>query len=240
MTVYPAQVPEYVNGNLNTDLLKAVGCLTMTIDHIGKIFAPDELLWQVAGRLTFPIFAYCLVVGFLRTKSVERYIRRLAVMAIVSQPFYVLAFDCPFYQPNIFFTLLLGILSLHFFREKNWAGYAGMLLLAVLLPIDYNLMGVCLVNCIYWLRNRKKWQILPVWILLYLVTFMYSPNVIVENLIREGDLKLIRTYSLNLFGVFAFPLLYFHMPFRVSLSRFFFYTFYPAHLLLLFMVRQWW
>src|SRR5690349_2688541 len=140
-------------GNHNTNFLKLLGLITMTIDHIGKIFAPDDLLWQMIGRLTFPLFAYCLVAGFLHTRSVNNYLKRLALLALVSQPFYVLAFDYKFYEPNIFFTLFLGLLSLHFFKQRLWIAYTLTFIVSFLINTDYGLLGLLLINCIYWFRD---------------------------------------------------------------------------------------
>jgi hypothetical protein len=88
--------------------LKIIAVVTMTIDHIGKIlgqqfllrFFPDALVptfWMVhsfewAGRLAFPLFAFMIAEGCAKTRSMPKYIARLVSFAIISQPFYRLAF----------------------------------------------------------------------------------------------------------------------------------------------------
>ena len=78
--------------NTDTGLLKAMAFLTMLTDHVGYIFFPSVMWLRIIGRLGFPLFAYCLAVGFVYTKSVKKYALRLLIFSVVSQPFYSLAF----------------------------------------------------------------------------------------------------------------------------------------------------
>ena len=64
----------------------------MLIDHIGGAFFPEVGVFRWIGRLAFPIFCYCLTVGLLYTHDVRKYLTRLGIFALVSQPFYILAF----------------------------------------------------------------------------------------------------------------------------------------------------
>ena len=90
----PARVPEQgprMETNLDTDVLKLVAIIAMLIDHVGGAFFPEVGVFRWIGRLAFPIFCYCMTVGLLYTRDVKRYLGRLAVFAVISQPFYVLA-----------------------------------------------------------------------------------------------------------------------------------------------------
>ena len=104
--------------NLDTDFLKLIAIVSMLIDHIGGAFFPEVGIFRWIGRLAFPIFCYCLTVGLLYTRSVKKYLLRLGIFALVSQPFYILAFH-PVGQFaenltnwNIFFTLFLSLLAM--------------------------------------------------------------------------------------------------------------------------------
>ena len=109
--------------------LKILAIVTMVIDHIGATFPRSTasvmlhigqkrlMLYTVMrfiGRLSFPIFAFLLVEGFLHTRDRERYGIRLAVFAILSElPWNLLHADAWRYETqNVFFTLLLGYLGL--------------------------------------------------------------------------------------------------------------------------------
>lgn len=78
--------------NLDTDFLKLIAVVSMLIDHIGSAFFPQYPVFRWIGRLAFPIFAYCLTVGLLYTRNIKRYLVRLGVFALISQPFYIFAF----------------------------------------------------------------------------------------------------------------------------------------------------
>ena len=113
----PASGPR-LKTNLNTDLLKLIAITAMLIDHIGGAFFPDVGFFRWIGRLAFPIFCYCLTVGLLYTRDVRKYLLRLGVFALVSQPFYVLAFHphdfvAQFTNWNIFCTLFCLMCTLH-------------------------------------------------------------------------------------------------------------------------------
>lgn len=79
--------------NLDTDLLKLVAIAAMLLDHIGGAFFPETPIFRWIGRLAFPLFCYCLTVGLLYTHDIRRYLGRLAIFAVVSQPFWILAFN---------------------------------------------------------------------------------------------------------------------------------------------------
>ena len=46
-------------------------------------------MFRWIGRLAFPIFCYCLTVGLLYTHDVRKYLTRLGIFALISQPFYI-------------------------------------------------------------------------------------------------------------------------------------------------------
>ena len=70
--------------NLDTDFLKLIAIISMTIDHVGGVFFPEYPVFRYIGRLAFPIFAYCLTVGLLYTHDIKKYLARLALFAVIS------------------------------------------------------------------------------------------------------------------------------------------------------------
>ena len=103
-----------IKSNLDTNFLKLIAASTMLIDHIGYIFFPNIIWLRIIGRISFPLFAYCIVVGFLYTRDIIKYSMRLGIFGIISQPFYVLAFDLSWSELNIFPSLLMGLLMIYF------------------------------------------------------------------------------------------------------------------------------
>ena len=136
--------------NLDTDFLKLIAIISMAIDHIGGAFFPQYPVFRWIGRLAFPVFAYCLTVGLLYTHDIKKYLIRLGIFALVSQPFYIFAFHpwdwrAEWMNMNIFFTLLVSLLAMWGLHTKKWVLFAGMFLLANLVNFDYSGSGIILM-----------------------------------------------------------------------------------------------
>lgn len=124
-------------------LIKVVAYFTMILDHIGFTFnesISDEnyIYLRILGRIAFPLFAYAISIGFLKTRSVKKYAIRLFLWGIISQiPYYLflnnsipkkgaqsiliyiqtLITEIFSEKLNILFTFFFAILMLFFFRE---------------------------------------------------------------------------------------------------------------------------
>ena len=84
--------------SLNRNQIKYVVILAMLIDHIAWAFVP-RVSWQgqimhMIGRLTGPTMAYFIAEGYVHTRSVKKYAKRLAIFAVISWiPFTFLSMD---------------------------------------------------------------------------------------------------------------------------------------------------
>ncbi|MEM1688857.1 MAG: TraX family protein [Candidatus Anstonellales archaeon] len=88
---------------IDLELLRIVAMLAMLLDHVGVIFDVEYL--RVIGRIAFPIFAYILVDNLIRTPEVqEKYLWRLLVFGVISQPPFSIAFQTT--MLNIMFQFL--------------------------------------------------------------------------------------------------------------------------------------
>ena len=120
----------------------------MIIDHIGAAIYPNLPVLRILGRIAFPVYCWCLVVGFHYTRSVPRYLFRILLTGLISQPFYAIimnhlgmtqtdffdlvrripqspdgilpVLNAVFSKPSVFFTLTLGLLGLWGIREKKF------------------------------------------------------------------------------------------------------------------------
>jgi len=101
---------------MNVFALKLIALITMIIDHMGVVF-PDTFGFEfrVIGRLAFPIFVFLLAEGFRYTKSHGKFLIRLFVFAVISQPVFGWALKGThfpyvnfFENTNIFYTLFFG------------------------------------------------------------------------------------------------------------------------------------
>ncbi len=63
--------------------LKVIALVSMFIDHIWR-FIPDMPMWfNWIGRLSFPIFLYCCVLGYIHTSNRKKYFLRIYILSVV-------------------------------------------------------------------------------------------------------------------------------------------------------------
>ncbi len=220
--------------NMDTNFLKLIAILSMTVDHVGGAFFPQYPVFRWIGRLAFPLFCYCMTVGMLYTSDIKKYFLRLGIFALVSQPFWILAFNSEdflgnLFNLNIFFTLLVSLMAAWGAKEKKWwLLIAGVLLLSFI-NFDYSITGLVLMLIFYYCRNRP-------WLGILLYTLSYLPAL---NGYMEDPLALKlggHAVGFEIFCLLALPLIYCHTNVRPKINKWFFYLYYPAHLLAIFLI----
>lgn len=226
-------------------VLKWIAVLTMAIDHAGACFLEVfmlniwggsplgdrfygswdrivhvDMLIRYIGRPAFPIFCFLLVEGFLHTRDVKKYAVRLGIFALVSEiPFDLALHLTPFAwkNQNVYFTLLIGLLAIWFIEAQGetfgarLTGLAGGALLAELLHTDYGAFGVGLIVALYVMRKNRLWQcVLGALCCLWELT---APLAFLPIYLYNGE--------------------------RGRQPKWFFYWFYPAHLLAYYAIGMW-
>ena len=159
----PERRREEIGGNTSTGLLKLLALIFMFCDHAGKMCFPAVGELRLIGRLAFPLYCWCMVVGACRTRSMPRYMLRLALVGLISQPLYMVALNHPWDVPNIFLTLLLGLCGIWGLREKKWGSQLWAPVLALMGAIlfncgaaSYGWKGVLLMMLLYAARGSRK------------------------------------------------------------------------------------
>ena len=146
-------------GNTASGTLKLIALAFMFIDHAGKMLFSDMTEMRMLGRIAFPLYCWCMVIGATYTRSMPKYLLRLLAAGLISQPLYMFALDHTWNEPNIFLTLMIALLGLWGIREKRWGSQfwapALSLPLAVALGANYGWKGVLLVYLLYAARERK-------------------------------------------------------------------------------------
>lgn len=157
----------------NSFHLKLIAVITMTIDHIGVVLMPQYGFLRIIGRIAFPIYCFMLVNGFFYTKNIRKYIGRMLIFAVISEPFFDWAIFGKIYvksYQNIYFTLLTGLIMLeciefirkHQFNELKLISYVleGIIVIlacgvAIFIRSDYEFYGILMIYWFYALRFNK-------------------------------------------------------------------------------------
>ena len=111
---------ERLAGNLATSLLKTLALLFMLIDHLGVALFGNLLEMRVLGRIALPLYAWCLVVGNVKTRHPLRYFGRLLLLAAISQPLYMMALNHTWQHLNILFLLALATAAIQGIRLHRY------------------------------------------------------------------------------------------------------------------------
>ena len=218
--------------------LKLIACITMLIDHIFAIFVPYSsgiyMLGRGIGRVAFPIYCFLLVEGFYHTSNRKKYLLRMFIFAIISEIPFDLAFN-GFPETarlldgqNVMITLLIGLLLMNVYeylkREYlnqplifNTAGVIVIVAasaLATFLSSDYTYMGILFILIFYLFREKKIWIAVG----LAVVIVLFSNQIELAALVA-------------LIPIFAYN------GKEGRKVKYVFYAFYPAHLLVLGLIK---
>lgn len=174
--------------------LKIIALIAMFCDHFGYAYIGHFSIFNLIGRIAFPIFAFQISEGFIHTKNLRKYFLRLGVFALISQiPFYLFMnkfFNQTGLYLNIFFTLFLGLLGIYLYdyivksfdksclNKKNLGKIIGIAIvflisyIAQILNTDYGALGVILVF-MFFLFSKNKILRLCSYTLLVIVKYIF-------------------------------------------------------------------
>lgn len=209
-------------------MVTIIAFLTMLIDHIWMIFFPYNEYFRIIWRISFPLFAWGIVRWFKLTKNKNNYIKRIFILAIISQiPLFF--FIENFY--NVCFTLLFWLLSLLIIEEKNLKMYFKFFFISLLLFIsnylnfDYSIYWILTIILLYFTWEKK----ISILYFLFLTILFYN--------IDFNNLKAI--YNIQIYAVFALIILYLTpiKKYDFKLNFYFKYWFYPVHLSILYLIH---
>ena len=238
--------PKEVGLNRDTNLLKLIAMITMVMDHTGKMFFSQYQIMRIIGRMAFPIYAYCIAVGCVYSRNRLKYLSRIVLMGLISQPFYAMALahtnqkmfairfaEAPiasvfnFYVqswmvPNIMYTLALGLLITWCLRDRQ---FSCAIALAIFVwraqsSINYGWRGVALI-VLFYLFIERWWLSLPV-----MLAFMAWWGLDGSSFHMFGV-----RFGIQMFAILALPLIYIPTWSKLKINKWVYYLFYPAHLI---------
>ena len=227
-------------GFLSSNALKLIAMAAMVIDHGSVIFiGPESNIWRHIGRIAFPIFAFMIAEGAVHTKNKFLYASRLLAFAVISEVPFDMAFNgqyLEFKDQNVYFTLFLGLISVYcldFFRKKK-VGALGVIttfvcaLGAHFLLSDYGFMGVVVITLMYMFSTVKTDARYLGFALAGFVTSIVYVFPAGIGFISS------QVYA----ALCVVPLALYNGKRGRRMNKYFFYAFYPVHILVLYFVHM--
>lgn len=235
---------------LNKKQLQLLAIAAMVCDHFAwgflDFFSVEGQILHWIGRLTLPIMCFFIAEGFRHTSNHGRYLTRLFCFAVITMvPFYLFFHEMYGFRQNIIFDLGLGLLVLEILEHSNYSKIQKIFGVGIM---------VCISLCI------GGWVLMP---MIYILIFYYGKDFKTQAklfCIATVTMVAILTVTIWLNQIYHFMhyswvwydkfyLLGFMLA-LIPLSRYnhekgnfknmslFFYTFYPVHFFVLYIIKQ--
>ena len=237
------EVMEKKNGMTGSSL-KMIAIITMFIDHAAAVilermlyvqgFSMDTVnlyivyaVMRLIGRLGFPIFCFLLIEGFCYTRNVKKYALRLFLFALISEiPFDLGFMGKAFYwqYQNVFFTLFIGLLVLIGFRFAEEKMQWGKPLLII---FDFLLLAAGMYAANWLMTDYSGMGALTI-----AAMYLFRKNRVLEAGVGCTVLTMMSLNEVTAFFVLL-PIHKYNGKRGWNL-KWFFYIFYPVHILLLY------
>ncbi len=222
---------------INGAQLKYIAFASMFIDHFNKAIITPFLtgsgalniittIFDILGRIAFPIFCFFIVEGFFKTKSRRKYLRNLLIFAIISEIPYDMFQSAVFintWSQNILWGLALGLFTIMVIdklKEKIkkrpvWIFVSIFIvalssLISMLISADYEYYAI---------------------IIIYIYYLFYDKRLLASGL---GYLVIIK----DIYAILGFATVLLYNGEKGKQNKIFNYLFYPVHLLVLGIIRM--
>lgn len=232
---------------LTSSQLKWIAIIAMTVDHVTDLMYPSfpaeplPVALHIIGRLTAPLMWFFLAEGYHYTHNVKRYLLRLGVFAVLSHFAYCFAFGIDmlpfrsgiFNQTSVMYPLFVAVLILWLqdteFQRLRPAAKNVLIFFLIwsAFPADWSCIAVLAPVAIYRNRGNLKRQTAAMmgWVCVYAAVSFFFVN---------------RAYGVvELFAFLVYPLMKRYNGQRGGGEglKWFFYLYYPAHLVLIGIAR---
>ena len=237
---------------LSQEGLKLIACMTMLLDHLAVIVVMGHIysthhgvrleiyeMLRLIGRIAFPIYCFLLAEGCAHSRNPVRYGFRLAICCLLSELPYDIALwsGITWQHQNVMVTLFLGFCALQVMKRcpnlpVKLLAAAPFAVLAEFAGGDYGAEGIMLVVLFALTRNmqhRHLVQALGMW-------FIFSPGHAMFLNWYDGF-----SITIQECAVLAIVPIALYDGRKVTKSKtvqWIFYLFYPAHLMLLYLIGR--
>lgn len=232
---------------LSGNMLKILAAIFMTVDHIGLLFFPSEEIFRIIGRLSFPIFAFMIAEGARYTRRRMRYFLSIFTLGVICQiVFYITSkslYMC------ILITFSLSLLILFSFKELKRSIFeksASKIIVSALLfalsvalafvaceflEVDYGFSGVLapLFASIFDFNGVKIPERLKFLDNKFIRVITFGIGILIHALTSHSKIQIYAMYALILLLLYSGERGKYNM-------KYFFYIFYPLHLVVLYAI----
>lgn len=211
------------------ELLKWLGLLLMTGDHLAKVFYGGYLpVISELGRVAFPLFAIVMACNLAQPGADPlKFLRRLLPWALVAQPFFIWTFG-GLLPLNVLwsFALVAACLAL---QQRGHGIWAGLLFFFAGVLVEYRWFGGALI-LLFWLFYRDHGAGTPP-----------AHQRFFHLLLALVALIFLCVYNGNAWALLSVPLILVlgsrHWP--LPRIRWFFHLYYVGHLALFGLIAWW-
>lgn len=216
-----------VKFSLNGNMLKIIAMITMLIDHIGVIFFPNITILRIIGRISFPIYSYLIVEGCKYTHDRKKYFLQMFILGIVFSTVFMVVQHELYLCVLVTFSFSIMLIYLIDYVKKNPKTRLILLIITMLtiwifnqhFEFDYGFVGV-LVPVGSYLSDNKHTKILLFSVLLIFLSISMG-------------------YQFQMYCLLSIPFIILYDGTRGSLNlKWFFYLFYPVHLVILYFISM--
>lgn len=236
---------------LNSNMIKLIAIVAMTIDHIAWWLFPGypkevlPVVLHIIGRITCPIMCYFIAEGYHYTKDINKYTARLFVFAFISHFPYMLASASfidfksliPFYcgdvlnQTSVMWSLAWGLVMLRVVNSKKISKNAQFFLVILICLISFPSDWSCIASlCVLAFgTNRGSFKKQMLWMVFYVAIYSVVYFFALDKL-----------YGLiQMAVVLAIPVIMMYNGQRGQskavnrIMKWTFYIYYPLHLLVI-------
>jgi len=237
---------------LTATQIKVIAIIAMTLDHIAYTFLPAETalhyIMHLVGKTTAPIMCFFLAEGFRYTHDKKKYFLRLLLFAAISQPvYYIFIFGSTpknllqyLSSMNILFTLLLGFICLLILMREKLSMKVKIILTA--LTITFGQFGdwgyiIPIWTIIFFFFNKEKYMMPAAFI---------AATIIILPLTFLKYFDSFAAFSYNYGALLALIPIQLYSgerdrsstPLKKEINRWFFYIYYPLHMMIIFMIAH--
>ena len=237
---------------LTATQIKVIAIIAMTLDHIAYTFIAAgtalHYILHLVGKTTAPIMCYFIAEGFRHTHDKKKYFLRLLLFAVISQPvYYIYVYGTAptsilhfMSNMSMMVSLLIAFICLLILTNSKLSITAKGLLTAITISFaQFSDWGYIIPvwTIIFFFFNKDKYKMLAAFI---------TATIIILPLTFLKYYDSYAAFSFNYGALLALIPIQLYSgerdrsstPLKKKINRWFFYIYYPLHMMIIFMIAH--